>query len=133
MTKLAELQAALTSKRVELEQMQGTLASMKNDTLAHFEEEISEEWDNSLRECYSEALDSIPFYLGDVVELIKDNDPTSYRCGLNDFADGFDVTGLDAYTDLEGEIEDLESEIESLEDEIEYEIEELEQAEEDEE
>lgn len=128
MTKLAELQAALTSKRDELEQMQDTLASMEADPLAHFEDEITEEWDNSLRECYSEALGSIPFYLGDVVELIKDNDPTSYRCGQNDYADGFDVSGLTGYQDLQSEIEELESEIESLEEDIE----ELEQAEEDE-
>lgn len=128
MTKLAELQAALTSKLVELEQMQSTLASMENDPLVHFEDEIAEEWDNCIRECYSEALDSIPFYLGDVAELIKDSDPTSYRCGLNDYADSFDVSGLAGYQDLQSEIEDLESEITSLEEEIE----ELEQAEEDE-
>ena len=59
-------------------------------------------------------------------ELIEDKDNTFYRCGLNDYADGFDVTGLEAYTELQSEIEDLESEIDSLEEEIEELEEELE-------
>lgn len=128
MTKLAELQAALTSKRVELEQMQDTLASMENDPLAHFEDEVTSAWDDCLNESYGEQVAALPWYCGSAAQLCEDKDNTFYRTGRNDFADGFDVTGLDAYTDLEGEIEDLESEIESLEEEIE----ELEQAEEDE-
>jgi predicted ribosome quality control (RQC) complex YloA/Tae2 family protein len=119
MTKLAELQAALTSKREDLEQMQDTLASMEADPLAHFEDEVTSAWDNFLNEMYGEQVDALPWYCGSAARLCEDKDNTFYRCGLNDYADGFDVTGLDAYTDLEGEIEDLESEIESLEEEIE--------------
>lgn len=119
MTKLAKLQSALTSKRDELEKMQDTLASMKNDPLAHFEDEITRAWDDYLNELYGEQVDALPWYCGSAAQLCEDKDPTSYRCGRNDFADGFDVTGLDSYTDLESEIEDLESEIESLEEEIE--------------
>lgn len=129
MTKLAELQAALTSKRDELEQMQNALANMENDPLAHFEDEVTSAWDDYLNEAYSEQVDALPWYCGSAAQLCAEKDPTFYRCGRNDFADSFDVTGLDAYTDLESEIEDLESEITSLEDEIE----ELEQADEDEE
>ena len=119
MTKLAELQAALTSKREDLEQMQSTLASMENDPLAHFEDEVTSAWDDYLNEAYGEQVEALPWYCGSAAQLCAEKDPTFYRVGLNDYADSFDVTGLDAYTDLEGEIEDLESEIESLEGEIE--------------
>ena len=119
MTKLAELQAALTSKREDLEQMQSTLASMENDPLAHFEDEITQAWGDCLNEMYGEQVDALPWYCGSAAQLCEDKDPTFYRCGRNDFADSFDVTWLDAYTDLQSEIEDLESEIESLEEEIE--------------
>ena len=129
MTKLAELQAALTSKRVELEQMQNTLSSMESDPLAHFEDEVTQAWDERLNEMYGEQVDALPFYCGSAAQLCEDKDPTFYSCGRNDFADGFDVTGLDGYTDLESEIEDLAYEIELLGEKIE-EIEELEQAEE---
>lgn len=119
MTKLAELQAALISKRVELEQMQDTLASMENDPLAHFEDEVTSAWDDYLNEAYGEQVDALPWYCGSAAQLCAEKDPTFYNCGRNDFADGFDVSGLDGYQDLQGEIEDLEYEIELLEEEIE--------------
>lgn len=37
---------------------------------------------------------------------------------MNDYADSFDVTNLEAYTTTEGEISELESNIEDLEIEI---------------
>lgn len=119
MTKLAELQAFLTSKRDELEKMQDTLASMESDPLAHFEDEITQAWDDCLNELYGEQVDALPWYCGSAAELCEDKDNTFYRTGRNDFADGFDVSGLDGYQDLQGEIEDLEYEIELLEEEIE--------------
>lgn len=119
MTKLAELQAALISKRDELEQMQNALSSMENDPLAHFEDEITQAWDDCLNEEHGGQVDALPWYCGSAARLCEASDNTFYRCGRNDFADSFDVTGLDAYTDLQSEIEDLESEIESLEEEIE--------------
>lgn len=119
MTKLAELQAALISKLDELEQMLDTLASMENDPLAYFEDEITHAWDDCLNEAYGEQVDALPWYCGSAAQLCEDKDNTFYRCGRNDFADGFDVSWLAGYQDLQSEIEDLESEIESLEDEIE--------------
>lgn len=119
MTKLAELQAILTSKRVELEQMWNTLSSMENDPLAHFEDDITSAWDDCLNEMYGEQVDALPWYCGSAAQLCEDKDNTFYRCGRNDFADGFDVSWLSGYQDLQSDIEDLESEIESLEEEIE--------------
>ena len=69
MTKLAELQAALTSKRVELEQMQDTLASMETDPLAHFEDEVTSAWDDYLNEAYGEQVEALPWCCGSAAEL----------------------------------------------------------------
>lgn len=124
--KLAELQATLVSKRAELEQMENNLSNMESDKLSHFEAEITSAWDDELNEMHGEQVDALPFYCGSAAQLCEDKDNTFYRCGLNDFADGFDVTGLESYTELQSEIEDLESEIESLEEEIEELEEELE-------
>lgn len=46
------------------------------------------------------------------------HDPVMYRCGLNDFADSFDITNLEEYVDLESVIEDLEGITEELEEEL---------------
>lgn len=119
--KIAELQATLVSKRAELEQMENTLSSMESDPLAHFEDEITSAWDYYLNETYGEQVDALPFYCGSAAQLCEDKDNAFYRCGLNDYADGFDVTGLDSYTGLQSEIEDLEEEIEELEEELENE------------
>lgn len=115
--KIAELQATLVSKRTELDLWKNLLERMESDPLAHFEDEITSAWDDELNEMYGEQVDALPFYCGSAAQLCEDKDNTFYRCGLNDFADSFDVTGLDSYAELQSEIEDLESEIESLENE----------------
>ena len=58
--------------------------------------------------------------------VLKNVDPTAYRCGLVDYIDSLDVEDSDEYKELQDEIdqlrydiEDLESEIEDLESEIE--------------
>ena len=53
-------------------------------------------------------------------QILKECDPTAYRCGLNDFADfEFRKEDTDEYKALQDEIDQLESDIEDLENEIE--------------
>lgn len=119
--KITELQATLVSKRDELEQMENTLSDMESDKLSHFEDEITSAWDDELNEMYGEQVDALPFYCGSAAQLCEDKDNTFYRCGLNDFADGFDVTSFDSYIELSDNISELEDEISTLEEELENE------------
>lgn len=99
--------------------LENKLDSMKNDPAQFFEDEIREQYHETLEEIYGEAVNQIPFLFGSVADLMEENDPTQYRCGFNDYVDSFDVTDQDEYQDVESEIEDIESEIEDLEEEIE--------------
>ena len=51
--------------------------------------------------------------------VLKNVDPTAYRCSLNDFVDYLDVEDSDEYKALQEEIDQLKSDIEDLESEIE--------------
>ena len=51
--------------------------------------------------------------------VLKNVDPTAYRCSLNDFIDSLEVEDSDEYKALQEEIDQLESDIEDLESEIE--------------
>jgi peptidoglycan hydrolase CwlO-like protein len=55
----------------------------------------------------------------DASAIIREMDPTAYRCGLNDYVDGIDKADVKAYQELEEELEELESELSDLEEELE--------------
>jgi hypothetical protein len=75
-------------------------------------------------EQYEEALNSegevkvagLTFYPADI---IKELDPTAYRCGLNDYVDGIAKAEVKEYRQLEEELEELEDELTDLENELE--------------
>lgn len=86
------------------------------------------QFDDMLDECYSFASVGGPFASMSPSSVLKEVDPTAYRCGVNDYF-GTD----DTYTEFSGEtyrmedlesaktefVEDLELEISTLENEIE--------------
>jgi len=119
MKKLLDLQNELVINQEKLSELESTLQNMDNDNMSYFEDEITEQYNDMLNEQYQDALDSLPFYCGSAAKLYFDNDNTSYRCGLNDYADSVDVSSFQEYQDLQEEIETLESDIEDLENEIE--------------
>ena len=51
-------------------------------------------------------------------EIVRELDPTAYRCGLIDYVDSIDVSDSPDYQDLEEELEDLQSELEDLEEQL---------------
>lgn len=86
---------------------------------------------DSLEDSYKEALDGnyeMPngWAYSDVLEQM---DPIMYRCGLNDYVDGFDKEEQDDYKELLEEYEEFDNINDQLNDEIfdlEQEIEDLE-------
>ncbi len=110
MTK-TELENAIAIKNAEIEAKQREIDGFEIDPDEHEEE-------------YKESLDSE----GDVnvcgltfspSRIIKELDPTAYRCGLLDYIDSLDVSDDPAYRELEEELKSLEYELADLEGELE--------------
>lgn len=86
---------------------------------------------DSLEESYKEALnESYEMPNGwDYSDVLERMDPIMYRCGLNDYADGFDKEEFQDYKELQEEYEEFDNINDQLNDEIfdlESEIEDLE-------
>lgn len=87
-----------------------------------------ERFDAMLDECYSFEKVGGPFAHMSPSSVLKECDPTAYRCGVNDW-DGDDWTEVDGETydrrevqeQIDELVSELESEIETLEEEIEEE------------
>lgn len=89
---------------------------------------------DSLEESYKDFLNEMEEMPNgwDYSDVLERMDPVMYRCGLNDYADGFDKEEFQDYKELQEEFEefdnindqlndeiyDLESEIEDLESEL---------------
>jgi hypothetical protein len=80
--------------------------------------DLESEYDDYLDECYSDVCEALPVNVSGS-ELLKEFDPTAYRCGFNDWLDSYDYTSLDAHRDAEEVIEELEEQIAEVEQEIE--------------
>lgn len=118
-SKIIEIENVIGNTANLLTEKEQELSRMENDPLAYFEDEITTDYDSMLNETYEEVFEALPFNIGDPSEAMKEHDNCHYRCGLNDFADGYDVRGFMLYAELSEEIEDLKSYIEELESELE--------------
>ena len=78
-----------------------------------YEDQFDESLDESIPEIEIGCLTYSPS------PVLKNVDPTAYRCSLNDFVDSLDVEDSDDYKALQDEIDQLKSDIEDLENEIE--------------
>jgi predicted nucleic acid-binding Zn-ribbon protein len=98
----------------------------KRKALDNFEldpDDFTDEYDEMLREIEGEIkVCGISF---DADRILKELDPTAYRCGLLDYIDNMDITDTEGYKALEGEIEELEDELADLEEQVEEENDEL--------
>ena len=109
MTK-TDLENAIAIKNAEIEDKQKEIDGFEIDPEEHEEE-------------YKDALDE----QGDVVignlhyspsYVLREVDPTAYRCGLLDYIDSLDVSDDPAYKELEEELEILKDELADLEGEL---------------
>lgn len=108
---IATIKAAIETKKLEIKAKQAEIDS--------FEIEVSdEEYDFWLD---SEGKVSVCGLEFDPSDILKNCDPTAYRCGKSDYADSLDKEDQEEYKELGSELEDLESELEDLESELEHE------------
>ena len=110
------LQNKLDILNNELNDTVATIKEMQGDALTYFETEITDQYDDMLNECYECEL------FCNIAYALQQTDPTAYRCGLLDYAEGIDLDQFSDYTEqkeqrdtLESDIYDLECEIEEIE------------------
>ena len=94
-------------------------AKALQNQIDHFEldpDDYVEQYDDMLDYVHGEFLGM------DASHILKETDPTAYRCGLLDYLDNLDQDeekmNNDDYAELIEELEEIKSEIEELEDEL---------------
>lgn len=109
-TQIAEVEEQIVNKQVEIESKQNEINS--------FEYECSDdEFSDYIDSIYPEVnIGSLSF---NPSEIMKELDPTAYRCGKSDYESEYDLDDCEEYTDLKGDLENLESDLEDLESELE--------------
>ena len=100
---------ALRLQVSDLESQQSKIELNPDD----YEDQFDDMLDDSIPEIEIGCLTYLPSH------VLKNVDPTAYRCSLNDFVDSFDVEDSDEYKELQEEIDQLKYDIEELESEIE--------------
>lgn len=88
------------------------------------QDDFIDQYEEMLDECEGEFMGMNASY------ILRECDPTSYRCGLNDYCDNINLDDIEEYKTLLEELEDLEEEKESLEsdlDDLNIDLEELEE------
>ena len=109
------MKAQIEAKIAELSQQAKALQAQ----IDHFEldpDDYTERYDDMLDECHGDFLGMNASY------ILKEMDPTAYRCGLLDYLDGLDQDeekmDNDECLELFNQLEEIESEIEELEEEL---------------
>ncbi len=113
------LRAEVEMKEQEIRKMQAMIANKEKqqNQIELDPDNYEDQFDGSLDESIPEIEIGSFTYLPS--RVLKNVDPTAYRCGLNDFVDSLDVEDSDDYKALQEEIDQLQSDIEDLENEIE--------------
>lgn len=112
------LRAEVEMKEHEIRKMQSQIADKEKqqDRIELDPDDFADQFDDMLDESGTVEAGGYSFYPS---RILKELDPTAYRCSLNDFVDSLDVEDSDEYKALQEEIDQLKSDIEDLESEIE--------------
>lgn len=107
--KIESLEILIVDKQTEIDN--------KQSEIDDFEFECDEsEFDDYLDNCEeSVTICGMEFLPSDI---LKNCDPTAYRCAKSDYESNYDLDSCEEYNDLKDELEELESELEDLESEL---------------
>lgn len=111
-SQIDSIESKLSDLRLQVSYLESQQGKIELDP-DNYEDQFDESLDESIPEIEIGCLTYSPSY------VLKNVDPTAYRCGLNDFIDSFDASETDEYKALQEEIDQLKSDIEDLESEIE--------------
>jgi hypothetical protein len=106
-----EIKIELAAKREELAAKEKELENFELDV-----DDYADEYEQMIDDSYPEVNIGVTF---NPSYVLKNLDETAYRCGLNDYVDGIDITETQGYKDIQEEIDGLQYEIDELESELE--------------
>ena len=112
------LRAEVEMKEQEIRKMRSMISDKEKqqDQIECDPDDFADQFDELLDESGEIEIGCLTYSPSHV---LKNVDPTAYRCSLNDFVDYLDVEDSDEYKALQDEIDQLQSDIEDLESEIE--------------
>ena len=111
-SQIDSIESKLSALRLQVSDLEKQQEQIELDP-DDYEDQFDESLDDSIPEIEIGSLTYSPSH------VLKNVDPTAYRCSLNDFVDSLDVEDSDEYKALQSEIDQLQSDIEDLENEIE--------------
>lgn len=98
----------------EIEELKAKI-NLKKMEIDNFEidpDDYTEQYDDFLNEEGTVRVAGLEF---DPAQIVKELDPTAYRCGLVDYVDGIEKSDVKEYQELEEELEELENQLEEME------------------
>jgi regulator of replication initiation timing len=104
---MSELKEKIDQLKIEIGATKSQIENFEidpDDFIDQYEESLND--DGAVKVC------GLTFWPADI---IKEMDPTAYRCGLNDYVDGTDKSDIKEFQDLEEELANLQSELDELE------------------
>ncbi len=114
-SQIDSIESKLSALRLHVSDLESQQGKIELDP-DNYEDQFDESLDESIPEIEIGCLTYSPSH------VLKNVDPTAYRCSLNDFVDSLDVEDSDEYKYLQEEIDDIQDEIDRLQ----YDIEDLE-------
>jgi predicted nuclease with TOPRIM domain len=114
-----ELEEALQSKQEKLEEIESELDEVteKMDNFEIDPYDFEDRYQDMINDCYGDVNLGGMSWSADYV--LRELDPTMYKCGLLDYVDSIDKEDVEKYKELMEEQEELEKSKEKIEEEIE--------------
>jgi hypothetical protein len=111
MSTYEEIQNMLETCEHAIQEIQNEIDNFEID-LDDYEDSFCESLDSegSVTVCGMEYMPSL---------ILREVDPTAYRCGLIDYVDGIDLQDVEEYQELKENLEELEDELVGLQEEME--------------
>ena len=117
MNTIEQVKQEISNIEDEIEYLKDEITSKKQE-IDNFEYECSDDdFDDFLDQIYSEInIGGLTFYPS---QVLKECDPTAYRCGKADYESDYDLDDCEEYAELKDDLESLMEDLESLESDLE--------------
>ena len=102
-------------KQKRIEEIKKEIKTLENTDINELIEDMEDRYSDMLDECFPEV--KIGYCSFNPSRIMRELDPTAFRCGVNDYADSLasDIQNLSEWEDIESQIYELNEELEELE------------------
>ena len=102
-------------KYKRIEEIRSEIKALENTDINELIEDMEDRYSDMLDECFPEV--KIGYCSFNPSRIMRELDPTAFRCGVNDYADSLasDIQNLPEWECIESQIYELNEELEELE------------------